>query len=80
MKKFYKDTVLKEAANLSQSMWWQVLDISIPLILGIISTHCNYLVIFLTLHSRKRSEFPIAEPNSAYQNLNVGTVYMPDQS
>lgn len=46
---FSKDTIFKETADLSQAMWWELLDVTVVSILGIISTHCNYLVILLSL-------------------------------
>lgn len=44
-----KDTIFKEATDLSKAMRGELVDISIMTILRIISTHCNYFVIFLSL-------------------------------
>jgi hypothetical protein len=52
-----KDTVFKEAADLSQTMWWELLDIIVVSVLRIISTNSNYLVIFLTLRKSKLTPF-----------------------
>lgn len=46
-----KDTILKEATYLSQTMGWQLIDISIVLVFRIISTDSNYLVVLFSLCS-----------------------------
>jgi hypothetical protein len=44
-----KDTVLKKASDLSQTMRWELLDIIEVLVFRVISTHCNDLIICFSL-------------------------------
>ena len=41
--------IFKETADLSQTVRRELIDISVVSVLRIISTNCNYLVIFLSL-------------------------------
>lgn len=45
------DTVFKEAANLSKTVRWKVLDVIMVAELRVISTHRDYFVIPLALWS-----------------------------
>jgi hypothetical protein len=44
-----KDTVFKETSDLRKTMGGQLLDVSVVLVLRIISTNCNNFVVFLSL-------------------------------
>lgn len=44
-----KITVFKEATDLCQTMWWELLNVIVVSVLGIISTNCDYLIILLSL-------------------------------
>lgn len=47
---FGEGTVFKEAADLRKTVRWELLKVSVMFVLWVISTHRNYLVIFLSLY------------------------------
>jgi hypothetical protein len=49
-----KDTIFKETADLRKTMRGQLPDVSVVLVLWIISTNRNNLVIFLSLHQNDK--------------------------
>lgn len=44
-----KDTVLKEAPDLCKAVRWELLDIGVVAILGIVGAHSDYFVVLLAL-------------------------------
>lgn len=53
-----QDTVFKEALYFSKTMRRELRDVIVVAVLGIISTHCNDFIIFLSLFNKTKKHGP----------------------